>query len=188
MARLPRPVSPSLGTPALYNILAAFTMACALGADPVYVLGIIRAIEPYDNRLQISQHGNITVLKDAYNSNPVGFAAALDVLSILEGEKRTLITPGMVELGEKQYEENKRLAKISAGICDEIGFIGETNKKAWMDGLEEEGFNKDRLTLYGHRDEAMNRIFNTDKPVSSEAHLVLIENDLPDLYENKLKL
>ncbi len=180
--------TPSLGTPALYNILAAFTMACALGADPVYVLGIIRTVEPYDNRLEITQHGSITVLKDAYNSNPEGFAAALDVLSILQGEKRTLITPGMVELGERQYEENKRLAEMSAKICDEILFIGETNKKAWLDGLEEGGFNKDRLTLYGHRDDAMDKIFNTEGEVSSEAHLVLIENDLPDLYENKLKL
>ena len=180
--------TPSLGTPSLYNILAAFTMACALGADPVYVLGIIRTIEPYDNRLEITQHQNITVLKDAYNSNPEGFAAALDVLSILQGEKRTLITPGMVELGERQYGENKRLAKISAGICDEICFIGETNKKAWTDGLEEAGFDRNRLALYSHRDEAMDKIFNTEAAVSPDAHLVLIENDLPDLYENKLQL
>jgi len=41
------------------------------------------------------------LIDDAYNSNPVGFASALEVLDTLRrpGGRRILVTPGMVELG-----------------------------------------------------------------------------------------
>ncbi|HSS10247.1 MAG TPA: Mur ligase family protein, partial [Acidimicrobiales bacterium] len=57
-----------------------------------------------------------TIIDDTYNANPAGAAAALRLLSRLaSGERRSIVvTPGMVELGERQEEENARFAAAAA--------------------------------------------------------------------------
>ena len=52
-------------------------------------------------------------MDDSYNSNKNGFMAALDTLGMFK-ELRILMTPGMVELGEKQYSENKEVGVYAA--------------------------------------------------------------------------
>ncbi len=49
-----------------------------------------------------------TIIDDTYNSNPAGAAAALDLLgaSGCGDQRRVVVTPGMVELGSRQAEEN----------------------------------------------------------------------------------
>lgn len=42
----------------------------------------------------------ITVIDDAFNSNPVGSKMALDVIKSFDGRK-IIITPGMVELRKR---------------------------------------------------------------------------------------
>ena len=51
----------------------------------------------------------VTVLDDAYNSNPAGAEAALEVLSAMPAQKRIVVTPGMIELGDFQAEANESL-------------------------------------------------------------------------------
>ena len=43
----------------------------------------------------------VTIIDDAYNSNPVGSKAAVEPLHMFEG-MRILVTPGMVELGNRK--------------------------------------------------------------------------------------
>src|SRR5690606_10193973 len=102
----------------LSNILASFTMACALGAKPEMVIAVIRDLTPVSNRLEVKLYTNFIQINDAYNSNPEGFLYALEVLRDLPGKRRILVTPGMVELGDKQYKENERIAREAAKICD----------------------------------------------------------------------
>ena len=81
-------------------------MACELGADPEYVIAYARNIKPVNNRLEVVSYQDYTQINDAYSSNPAGFLSALEVLRDLPGERKILLTPGMVDLGNKQYEEN----------------------------------------------------------------------------------
>ena len=168
-----------LGVPALSNLIGVFTMACALGADPEYVLAVIRNIKPVDNRLSLSKEGNVTFLRDAYNSNPLGFEAALDVLSKLPAKRKILMTPGMIELGSEQYNQNKKAAELAAKCCDVVILVGETNHSALKDGLLCGGFNEKALIFCKSRDEAFSKL---NQLIQNE-DLILIENDLPDLYE-----
>ncbi len=168
-----------LGLSALSNLLGVFTMACALGADPEFVLATLRNIKPVDNRLSLSKEGETYYLRDAYNSNPLGFEAALDVLEKLPANRRILMTPGMIELGHEQYAENKKAAFKAAKICDLVIVVGETNRKALIDGLIEGGASGSAILCCASRSEAFAKL-------SSEIQsrdVVLIENDLPDLYE-----
>ncbi len=167
------------GTPALSNILASFTMAAALGADPEYLVGAVRGLEPFDNRLEVRRAGDGLQINDAYNSNPDGFLAALEVLRELPGKKKILMTPGMIELGNLQYEENKRVAAAAGKICDRVIFVGETNRAAFLEGLREAGFPEGSFLYAADRDEAFRRLAE----VREAGDIVLLENDLPDLYE-----
>ena len=79
--------------------------------------------------------GNINIIDDAYNSNPVGSKMAVDVLGLMDG-KKIIVTPGMIELGDKQYELNKKFGEYIADVCDEVILVGEKQTKPILDGLK----------------------------------------------------
>ncbi|MDZ4785749.1 MAG: UDP-N-acetylmuramoyl-tripeptide--D-alanyl-D-alanine ligase [bacterium] len=168
-----------LGTPALSNLAASFTMACILGADPEFVLAAIKNIQPVENRLSISKSQGIVWLKDAYNSNPVGFAAALDVLKEFPGKRKILMTPGMIELGQKQFDENVKIASRAASECDMIFVVGKTNRASFETAAKTVKNKNTGIHYLSSREQAFEEI----KKISQEGDVILIENDLTDLYE-----
>lgn len=185
-----------LGKPMLSNILASFTMAVALGLNPDLVIAAIRHVKTESNRLEPvkttaasfvaaasskpARQGRVLRLNDAYNSNPVGFAAALEVLSQQKQGRRVLVTPGMVELGEKQFEENKKAAQLAATVCDMVAIVGNTNRQALIDGLHQGGLPDEKIKKFDKMSEAFNFLGHD---YCQDGDTVLIENDLPDLYE-----
>jgi UDP-N-acetylmuramoyl-tripeptide--D-alanyl-D-alanine ligase len=170
-----------LGVPMLSNLVGAFTMACALGKDPDYVIAAIHNLEPANNRLNLRKNGDGFILDDSYNSNPIGFASALEVLDALDGGRKILMTPGMVELGDIQTAENRQVALKAASICDLAIIVGDTNKEALKAGLLEGGLSADKLMEFANRDEALAYLTSPEHRQAKD--LILIENDLPDLYE-----
>jgi UDP-N-acetylmuramoyl-tripeptide--D-alanyl-D-alanine ligase len=183
-----------LGKPALSNLLAAFTMASALGAEPEILLAAARNLEPADNRLSLRRAAGITWLQDAYNSNPTGFEAALEVLAAMPANRRILVTPGMIELGALQDSENQRLAALAAKICSVVIVVGETNRVAWQRGLAEGGLTEGGVQQAGPTGDAAQAsavrfiasrdlAFKELDSILSKGDVVLVENDLPDLYE-----
>ena len=175
--------SPLFGQPNLYNIMGAFTMALALGCDPDYAVAALHTLEPVDNRLKVVRSDEITYLMDAYNSNPFGFSSALDTMCQVEGKRKIVVTPGMVELGKKQFEENERVGAHVASVCDLAIVVGNTNKKALKTGLEKGGMQPDQMLFIDTRDEALAKL----KTKTEAGDVILIENDLPDLYEKKIR-
>jgi UDP-N-acetylmuramoyl-tripeptide--D-alanyl-D-alanine ligase len=172
--------TPLMGKPALSNILGAFTAACAMGCNPELVLSIFSTLTPPDNRLSVLRNVGSMYLMDAYNSNPVGFEAALEVLRDIPAQRRILMTPGMIELGEIQYEENKRLAIVAAGIADLVLLIGQTNLVALQSGLRIAGMPEDKILYFDNRDRALKFLQENEK----SGDVVLVENDLADWYED----
>lgn len=175
--------TPLFGKQALSNAIGAFTLACALGANPDYALAVIRQLQPVDNRLQVKKDGAITYLHDAYNSNPTGFAAALDVMRSLPGQRRILMTPGIIELGPKQHEENEKIGHLAGQLCDLAIVVGDTNKDALAAGLIRAGMNQGKVIFCATRDQAFKEL----KACQTDGDVILIENDLPDLYETSEK-
>lgn len=171
--------APLFGKPALSNIAAAFTMACALGSQPEFGLAAIAGLAPVDNRLQISLSDGILYLKDAYNSNSIGFAAALEVMKSLPGKKRIMMTPGIIELGSEQHAENEQIGKLAAPICDIALIVNEENRNALGAGLRSGGMDSKNIIFCATRQAAFNHLGQ----LVEKGDIVLIENDLPDLYE-----
>jgi UDP-N-acetylmuramoyl-tripeptide--D-alanyl-D-alanine ligase len=170
---------PIHGRPLLSNVLGAFTMACALGADPQYVVSAMGNLKPVSNRLEVCKCGLFIQINDAYNSNPVGFAAALEVLDALAGERKILVTPGMVELGSEQGKENERAGELAAKVCHLVFVVGSLNREALCLGLERGGLTKQQIRTFAHRDLALAALARERR----QGDVVLLENDLPDLFE-----
>lgn len=171
--------SPLLGRPAISNMLAAFTMACALGAQPRLVIAALANLEPVDNRLVLKKRGGVSFLQDAYNSNPTGFRAALEVLASYPAKRRILMTPGMIELGETQAQENRAVAAEAAKVCDFVIVVAETNRASFEAGLAQGGLSNEKWEAIGTRTAAFEKL----ESMLQDGDVVLIENDLPDKLE-----
>lgn len=173
-----------VGMPALSNSLAAFTMTCALGADPYFASQGLQSLHGVDNRLELVAENRGFTIRDAYNSNPLGFASALNVMRSLPGKRRILVTPGMIELGAQQAEENRRIAELAANACDLVVQVGHTNRASLVEGFRKGGMRDDQIILTDTRDEALAKLVAMRMPED----VVLIENDLTDLHEGSVRL
>ena len=162
------------------NIALCAAMARKLGLTEDHIKTAVAALEPVPHRLQLIESENgVKILDDSYNSNPDGVTAALNVLKDLKQKNAAIVmTPGMVELGKTQYDENKKFGAQMAGIADRVIIIGEVNKLAIQSGLLENGFDKNNIHLAPTVEHAKT-LFPT---LLTPGDVLLIENDLPDNF------
>lgn len=164
-----------LGAHNVQNLAGCLALAHTLGiplADMVYP---VRMLKPVEHRLQLLPNGFID---DAYNSNPAGFRSALDTLAAFDAQ-RVLVTPGMVELGERQAALNRELGEYAASRCDWAVLVGERQAPPLQEGLLSAGFPPERLYVAADLTDAL-RFVNTLP--SAGQRIVLLENDLPDNF------
>ena len=147
------------------------------GLNEEEVLGRLETMPPTQHRQQIIKaSGDITIIDDTYNSNPAGFISALETLKNINAQRKILVTPGMIELGEKQFELNKDAARNAAEVADYVIIVGETNKSALEEGLKE-GFAK-KVFWAPDLDSAKKKL----SEIATTNSAILLENDLPDHY------
>ena len=167
-----------LGYNNIYNILAALALSKEFGLTIDQMKKAVAGVRSVEHRLELRKAGNITYIDDSYNSNPVGSKMALEVLKDMPG-KRIVMTPGMVELGDKSYELNKKFGTYMKGAADVVILVGEKITKPIRDGLKEVEFDDKNIYVAKSTNEA----FGIVKRLSSnEETYCLIENDLPDIY------
>jgi UDP-N-acetylmuramoyl-tripeptide--D-alanyl-D-alanine ligase len=85
-----------------------------------------------------------------------------------------VVTPGMVELGNRQYVENVMFAKKAAAVATDVIIVGRTNRRALLAGVGDEA----AVTLVGSTEEGVGWI----RANLRAGDAVLYENDLPDHY------
>jgi UDP-N-acetylmuramoyl-tripeptide--D-alanyl-D-alanine ligase len=170
--------TPLLGRPIVLNLTGAFTLAIAMGVDPAVAVASLRTLRPVSNRLEVVEERGITWIRDAYNSNQFGFRAALEVAAALPARRRFLATPGCIELGAQQFEINRSLSREAAAICDNTLVVADANREAFIAGHRDAG-REARLVVVPNRTEA----FRWIGEMAKDGDAVILENDLPDLYE-----
>ncbi len=162
------------------NLLAAVAMAQALGVPDERIAYAVEKIEQVEHRLSIKRvPGGLTIIDDAFNSNPVGSAMALDVLAAMTSGRRFLITPGMIELGDEQYELNRALGQKAASCCDIAIVVGQYNRDAILAGLAEVGMAAEAIRPVESFAQAQALLTS----MASAGDTVLYENDLPDTFK-----
>lgn len=170
-----------LGECNVSNLLAAVIAARYLGVPDDKIKNGVAAIEPVEHRLNIKRAGNLTLLDDAFNSNPVGSAMALDVLAAMPG-CRVVITPGMIELGEQTFELNHEFGKKIASSADIAYVVGQYNREAIVSGIEEGIKEGSKIKVFTTETfmEAQTRMVHETSGIQA---VVLYENDLPDTFK-----
>ena len=167
-----------LGRHNIYNILSSIALGYEMGISIKDLQTAVKRVKPIEHRLEIKKLGNFYQIDDAYNSNPVGAKGALDVLGVMDGYK-VVVTPGMIELGSKEYELNKEFGKQISEVADLVILIGKKQTKPILDGLKEQNYPSDNIKILNDVRESYYLINNLNKKKDVYA---LYENDLPDTY------
>ncbi len=171
--------SPPAGAPAT-NVACAVAVALELGVPPEVVGRLLATLPTAPNRLSRRvADGGFVILDDTYNSNPAGAALALEALAGCGQNEglRVMVTPGMVELGNRQAKENAALAQRAATVVTHMVVVGRTNRRALLAGLLAEPDSLD-VVVVRTREEAVSWVREHLGPGDA----VLYENDLPDHY------
>jgi UDP-N-acetylmuramoyl-tripeptide--D-alanyl-D-alanine ligase len=158
------------------NVACAVAVAVELGVPTTAIAERLGRLRPADSRLATTQAASgATILDDTYNSNPAGAALALAALSRLGGDKRVVVTPGMVELGPRQFEANRAFAAAAAANATHFIVVGHTNRRALLDGARD---GVAQVVTVETRDQAVEWVRRN----LGAGDTVLYENDLPDHF------
>lgn len=171
-----------LGKHNVSNILAAVTVAMECGMEFEEIREAVANVEPVPHRLQLTTGaGGVTIIDDSFNANPVGAKAALEALNEIGDGKKVLVTPGMVELGEREYEENRRLGEQAADVCDLVILVGPTRTTPILEGLKAAEYPSQQIIVALNLEEVKQHLATQVQA----GDVVLFENDLPDNYNEE---
>ena len=173
-----RCTTPLLGRHNIQNAVLCAAVALHLGLTPEQIQSGMGKLTPVEHRLQLIPGANgVTVIDDAFNANPAGAKAAMEVLSGFPG-RRICVTPGMVELGAEEEARNREFGRQMARACDIAVLVGIKRTEPIYQGLLDEGFKADDVLRVGTLAEASDFIAKVSRP----GDVILFENDLPDNY------
>ncbi len=162
------------------NLIPAIAIALRLGMPVDKVRFAVSRVEQVEHRLNMKHTpGGITIIDDAFNSNPHGSRMALDVLRAMDSGKRIVITPGMIELGDRQREANEEFGRNMARSADVAVVVGAYNRDAILAGLRDGGMPDDRI----HAVDTFAQAQNVLSSIARSGDTVLYENDLPDTFK-----
>lgn len=167
-----------LGKHNISNILAAAAVGEYLGLGLAEIARAVAQTPPVEHRLVLKPAGGFTIIDDAFNANPQGSKAAVDVLAAMPGGRKMIITPGMVELGSEQERLNREFARYCAQKLDYVLIVGQKQSAPLLAGLREAGLAPERWRVAADLAEASAFMRGWVRP----GDYVLFENDLPDNY------
>lgn len=163
------------------NLVAAVIVALYLGMPADKIQYAVGKIEQVEHRLNMKRTaGGVTIIDDAFNSNPTGSGMALDVLASMTGGKRIVVTPGMIELGDRQEHHNRVFGGKIAECADVAIVVGQYNREAIMDGITQSGLMKPECV---HVVDSFAQAQSLLSGMLAAGDTVLYENDLPDTFK-----
>ena len=162
------------------NLVAAVIVALHLGLTAEEIRRAVDSIDQVEHRLNVKRTpGGVTIIDDAFNSNPSGSRMAVDVLSQFKTGKRIIVTPGMIELGNEQEKLNRELGKHIGENLDVAVIVGVYNRNALVDGIRSTDFDEKNLHIVDSFADSQTLLAKMLAPGDT----VLYENDLPDSFK-----
>ncbi len=169
-----------IGEANVVNIVGAIAAANgAYGISLPELKSAVANLKCVPHRMELIDRGGMIIIDDAFNSNPAGAAAALRTVGLFDAVK-IIVTPGMIELGEKSDELNGELGKNAAAVCDYIVAVGERQAKPIVSGAKAAGFDESKIHVAKTFNDAMAFVNSINS--EGKKKVVLLENDLPDNF------
>lgn len=169
---------PIWGRAAVVDFALSAAVAWELGVDLEDLVRGGSALSPSPHRFEVMTQGDVTILDDSYNINPVGAAAALDTLSAFPAERRIVYCSGMVELGREEEELNASLGRQLASVADEVILGGGKYGEMVAAGLTDAGYPLHKIRRVCDTAEA-SALF---KGFLKKGDVLLVMSDLPRDY------
>ena len=166
-----------LGKHNISNILSAIAVGYSMGITIPELQDAVSRVKYVEHRLQVKKENGVTWIDNAFNSNPIGAEMSLEVMKMMPG-KRYIITPGLIDLGDKQAEYNKKFGSHMKDCVDEVYLVGVNQTKPIMEGLQESGFDMNHVYVFAGVHEAFAQV--RSRAISGDT--ILLENDLPDAF------
>lgn len=177
--------TPIYGEHQAMNIALSIEMASKLGMPMNTILTTLKTLPQINHRLEVLHKNNdIIIVDDAYNSNIDGFKSGLNLLQVLRKTRRILITPGMVELGKMHDQQHYEIGKYAGERVDIAIIIRSDRIPTFVKGFSETSSQKTELIELNSFSEAQSWMQKN----LQKGDVVLLENDLTDIYESKKSL
>ncbi|MDA1027575.1 MAG: UDP-N-acetylmuramoyl-tripeptide--D-alanyl-D-alanine ligase [Bacteroidetes bacterium] len=167
-----------LGKHNVLNVVMAVAVGLREGLTLRQMSHAIARLEPVEHRLKLSMRNGLHVLDDAFNSNPIGAANAVEVLGQFKTGRRIVITPGMIELGHQEAALNRLFGTQIAQNADEVLLVGQKRTLPIAEGLKDANYPDLQIHVVNSLFEAQDWLAANAKP----GDVVLYENDLPDQF------
>jgi len=123
---------PVLGEHQARLALMAAAMAREMGIPVEETAEILRTFEPPPMRLQVREVGQVLLVDDCYNANPLSMRASLGLLSLWPDRRRVFFCGEMRELGAASCAEHEGLGRaiVDAGVARLVCVGGEAQATA----------------------------------------------------------
>ena len=168
-----------LGTHNIENILLAVALSYELGLNENQIKQGIKQLKSVPHRLELIKAQNgITILDDSFNASVEGSIRALNVIKLFENKRKIVMTPGLIELGEKEYEENVLFGERIATVANICILVNLMHRKPLKEGLLNAGFLEKNIIECESLEKAQEKLAT----LLNKNDVLLIENDLPDIY------
>lgn len=158
-------------------ILLCLEIAKKLGMNPEEIKRGVDKIRPIEHRLSpvYNSSSDIRVLDDSYNGNKDGFFSGIKVLSRAKGRK-VVLTPGLVELGEKTKIIHNEIGELYAKNADLVLLIKNKVSDFIISGMEKNNFKN--YFVYNSTKEAHDDLKN----ILKKGDTIIFQNDWTDNY------
>ncbi len=166
-----------LGEENLQDVALSAAMAYKLGVNLTQIQQAIASLKPVAHRLELIEENGLTIIDNSFNSSVESSTSSLKTLALFQGNK-IVVTPGLVELGNKEYEENQKFGERISKVANKVIIVNKVNKQAITEGLLIGDFNQDDILFADTLSDAKKLI----KDIVTGNDVVLFENDLPDNY------
>jgi UDP-N-acetylmuramoyl-tripeptide--D-alanyl-D-alanine ligase len=125
---------PMAGAHAVMNFLAAAAVAHRLGVPPADIAGAAAQMRPAARRGRLMELvGDVLLIDDCYNANPVAVEAAMAVLGGHKPRRRVAFLGDMLELGPRALDLHRAVGERIAGSADVLVGMGAL-AKGFLDG------------------------------------------------------
>ena len=167
-----------LGRHNVENILLAVAVAREFGVSWNAIQDSVATLQAPPHRLQMmAGAGGVRIIDDAFNSNPAGFAMAMEVLAAFPS-RRILVTPGLVSLGDVEDAANSEAGRQAAGAADTVILVGPKKTRPVREGLVMAGFPETNILTA----RSLEEVTVLMRSLVTPGDTVRFENDLPDTY------
>jgi UDP-N-acetylmuramoyl-tripeptide--D-alanyl-D-alanine ligase len=124
------------------NIAIAITIGNYFKVSENEIKTALESYKSTNNRSQIIEKKDNTIILDAYNANPSSMKAALENFAFIKEKNKTVILGDMFELGESSRKEHQSIASLAVELqFDNVILVGENFDQVYTNSLKFKAFN-----------------------------------------------